>query len=245
MQGPIFRGNDNVAGPLHPSLVEEYPRGLSEQWLSELLPLPAGVYGVRVLPGPHWLSSGFAGDSEGSFGVVRPATASELQQWAGDAWDGGGDNPCPHCPRHCRAHHNVGGWHPVRSAAVDWLIPEGGFAAFYKAGDEGDYDLYFHPGDLAFPGAGFDAEALGRSCDEFERFYAALSGDPELGQRISGCEAVNLADRALRWLGSGASLQEVGESIFEYLEGDALVPRQLGRRVHRVVPGLVTAAPAA
>ena len=133
----------------------------------------------------------------------------------------------------------------MRSAAVEWCTPDGGFAAFYKAGDEGDYDLYFHPGDLAFPGAGFDAEALGRACDEFERFYAALCGDPELGQRISGCEAVNLADRALSWLDSGASLQEVGDSIFEYLEDDALVPRRLGRRAHRVALRLLTAAPAA
>ena len=116
----------------------------------------------------------------------------------------------------------------MRSAAVDWLIPDGGFAAFYKAGDEGDYDLYFHPVDLALPGAGFDAEALGRSCAEFEHLYTALSEDPELGQRISGCEAINLADPAVRQLDSGASLQDVGELIFEYLEEDAMVPRRLG-----------------
>ena len=69
---------------------------LSEEWLSELRPLSAGVYGVRVLPGPHWLSSGFAQQNEGSFGVVRPATSVELQAWAKEAW-GSENHPCPYC----------------------------------------------------------------------------------------------------------------------------------------------------
>ena len=81
---------------MYPSLVQEYPRGLSEQWLSGLLPLPAGVYGVRVLPGPHWLASGFHGDNEGTFGVVRPATYPELRQWAAEAFGSfGTNNPSP------------------------------------------------------------------------------------------------------------------------------------------------------
>ena len=191
MQGSIFRGNENVAGPLHPSLVEEYPRGLSEQWLSGLLPLPAGVYGVRVLPGPHWLASGFHGDNEGTFGVVRPAIYPELRQWAGEAFGSGGTRfkPCPHCLKNHRANHQVGGWHPLRSAVVEWQLPAGAQVRFYKAGDDGEYDLYFHPDDLALPGAGFDADALRRACSGFWSAYETRSNDSELTDDICECEA--------------------------------------------------------
>ena len=232
MQGSIFRGNEDVAGPLHPSLVEEYPRGLSEQWLSGLLPLPAGVYGVRVLPGPHWLSSGFGGDNEGSFGVVRPPTPIELAQWAaavggGDGWN----NPCPHCAEDIRLYHQLGGWHPSRSAVVDWQIPGGSFAAFYKAGDDGDYDLYFHPEDLVLPGAGYDPVTLYTSCADFNFAVFTVSGSLERARTISECEADRHVDPALRELGEGASVQSVADGILEYLEEEFSSSRQLGRRV--------------
>ena len=228
MQGAIFRGNADVAGPLYPELVEEYPRGLSEQWLSELRPLSAGVYGVRVLPGPHWLSSGFAGQNEDSFGVVRPATSLDLQVWAEAAW-GSDNHPCPHCT--CTSsYHQLGAWHPSRSAVVEWQIPGGVQVGYYKAGDEGDYDLYYHPADLARLGAGCDVEVLGRLCAGFEHFHAACSGGAELSRAISCCEARHLADPALRGLALGFSLQEVGETIFMHLQADAAVPRALGRR---------------
>ena len=119
----------------------------------------------------------------------------------------------------------------MRSAVVEWQTPAGASVRFYKAGDNGEYDLYFHPEDLTLPGAGFDAQALRRSCAGFEHFYAATSGDLELSRAISGCEAIRLADPSLRELALGASLPEVGESIFGYLAEDALVPRALGRRV--------------
>ena len=102
---------------------------------------------------------------------------------------------------------------------------------FYKAGDNGDYDLYFHPEDLALPGAGFDAQALRLACAGFSDAYAAMSVDLGLTRAIRECEAMHLADSALRQLEQGASLQEVGESLFGYLAEDALVPRVLGRRV--------------
>ena len=75
---------------------------------------------------------------------------------------------------------------------------------YYKAGDEGDYDLYFHPEDLALPGAGFDAEALARLCAGFERICTALSGDPGLSRAICSCETAHHADPALRRLSWGA-----------------------------------------
>ena len=218
---------------MHPSLLWEYPRmwwlsdEMSERWLSQLRPLPAGVYGVRVLPGPHWLSSGFAGQNERSFGWVRPAGELTLQSWAGDAWEIG-NLECPHCG--C-LYHQLGGWHPSRSAVVEWQIPSGVVISYYKAGDEGDYDLYYHPEDLELPGAGFDTEALRRACASFEEWHAGFSGSPELSRAISCCEACHHSDPALRQLASGASLQEVGENCFMHLRADAAVPRVLGRRV--------------
>ena len=149
-------------------LCGKYPCLMSERWLSQLRPLPAGVYGVRALPGPHWLSSGFAGQNERSFGWVRPATSQILHQWAEEAWHSE-NNPCPHCRSH---NHQLGSWHPSRSAVVEWQIPGGVQVGYYKAGDEGDYDLYYHPADLELPGAGFDAEALRRLCTSFEHFHA-------------------------------------------------------------------------
>ena len=228
-------GNENAAGPLHPSLVELYPRELSAQWLSELLPLPAGVYGVRVLPGPHWLCSGFGEINEGSFGVVRQATRGELQEWAVVARRPGGQHfSCPHCTLASRR-HNLGGWHPMRSAVVEWQahIAE---TYYYKAGDEGEYDLYFHPGDLGLPGAGFGARSLTHLAACFEQEYEALCGDPEGGRAIGSCEVHTQADPAAIALYFGTSMQEVGEDIFMRLKADAHVPRSLGRRVARQHP---------
>ena len=133
--------------------------------------------------------------------------------------------------KNSRLYHQVGGWHPSRSAVVEWQTPAGASVAFYKAGDNRDYDLYFHPEDLAPPGAGFDAQALRYSCARFDHFVAASSGSRERTRAISGCEATRLAGPALRDLALGCSLQEVADWILEYLQEDASVPRLLGRRL--------------
>ena len=159
----------------------------------------------------------------------------ELFEWAVQAR--GQDDQhffCPHCTRASRRHH-LGGWHPMRSAVVEWQahIAE---PYYYKAGDEGDYDLYFHPGDLGLPGAGFDAQALTHLAACFEQEYEALCRDPELGRAVGRCEVLIHADSTACALYSGTSMQEVGEDIFSSLVADTHVRRSLGRRVSHQHP---------
>lgn len=109
--------------------------------LSSLVPLPAGVWGVRVQPGP-----GF-GDVYHRFAtcmgtVLHPATA--VADWCRTVGESDVGPWCDDCE-----FHQLGGWYVGRSAAVMWDGDDRVF--YYRAGDEGCYDLaWIVPDDYAF-----------------------------------------------------------------------------------------------
>ena len=103
--------------------------------------LPPGVYGVRCCRGPAFVESGYGDESEGvgqdngRFGTSLIPGDSDLARWAAAIASG----------------NDVGHWSPWRSVVVRW-DESGGFTLddnrsaahhgyYYKAGDDGKYDV--------------------------------------------------------------------------------------------------------
>ena len=221
---PFLLGNRDCTGPLSEHLDDEFPAGIERDFRAGLVPLPAGVYGVRVLPGPHWLWSGWEGQNGRCFGIVRPPRQQELQDWARECAEGG-VRPCKKCKKNHRFFHQPWSFHPCRSAVVDWSsVPPS--TCFYKAGDEGFYDLFWNPGDLALPRVvGFQQAAIDAIMERFNVAMLASCGDRALCAAIERCEAEFLQDRALDALMGGYSLERVLRALDDFLERDQAVPR--------------------
>ena len=99
---------------------------------SPVVPLPAGIWGVKVQPGPDWEGAGFTFVAPAGT-VMHPATV--VDEWcAGAAGEIDVGLPCDVCESHL-----LGGWYVGRSAAVKWDGDDRVF--YYRAGDDGFYDL--------------------------------------------------------------------------------------------------------
>merc|ERR1712228_996529 len=134
-------------------------------------PLRAGIYGVRVRRGPDWYEYSHTqysrqswdhGGGPGSHGTVLRPNSDILKEWA-KQW-------CLHCDRHSDSFeknvtetHSGGGrccatlwkrlfgpksgWSPWRSAVVKWEWADStmndakAYTFYYRAGDNGGYDL--------------------------------------------------------------------------------------------------------
>ena len=111
-----------------------------------LAPCPAWLTGVRTTRGPSFCWSGFEDqdtlivDGHHAQGIARTRRPcmEDLQDWASEllgAYNQGID------PR--------GGWAPHRSIVANWLHPGAdNDGLYYKAGDEGLYDLSYWPLEL-------------------------------------------------------------------------------------------------
>ena len=106
-------------------------------------PCPPWAIGVRVWPGSTWEASGLAGQDvvrapDGSavrvLGITKAPDNTTLDTWSDYAIEA-----CEH------GFWAEGGWSPARSLWVEWgsqlFRPAQGPSFFYKAGDEGKFDL--------------------------------------------------------------------------------------------------------
>ena len=144
-----------------------------------------------MAPGPHWGSSGFGpqnsqkvdGESCPVFGKVLVPGKEILETWAEDIIEdltAGGDAS--------------GGWAPSRSLAVSWGLEAEGRELpdmlFYKAADDGEFDLQWWPesAEMTPPAA---LKTLERAHAQFMRICAEKK-DAEIGLMRSRCEQLNL-----------------------------------------------------
>ena len=110
-------------------------------------PCPPWAIGVRVWPGLTWEASGLAGQDvvrapDGSvvrvLGITKAPDKTTLDTWS--------DYVIEACEYGYLAE---GGWSPARSFWVEWgsqlFRPAQGPSFFYKAGDEGMFDLNYAP----------------------------------------------------------------------------------------------------
>ena len=110
-------------------------------------PCPPWAIGVRVWPGLTWEASGLAGQDvvrapDGSvvrvLGITLAPDKTTLDTWS--------DYVIEACEHGFLAE---GGWSPARSFCVEWgsqlFRPAEGPSFFYKAGDEGKFDLNYAP----------------------------------------------------------------------------------------------------
>ena len=110
-------------------------------------PCPPWAIGVRVWPGSTWEASGLAGQDvvrapDGSavrvLGMTKAPDKTTLDLWS--------DYVIEACEHGFLAE---GGWSPARSLWVEWgsplFRPAQGPSFFYKAGDEGKFDLNYAP----------------------------------------------------------------------------------------------------
>ena len=110
-------------------------------------PCPPWAFGVRVWPGPTWVSSGMEGQDvvrgpDGVLvrvlGITKAPGKSTLENWS--------DYVIEACEQGCKPN---GGWSPARSLWVEWgselFRPGQGPSFFYKSGDDGEFDLNYAP----------------------------------------------------------------------------------------------------
>ena len=110
-------------------------------------PCPPWAFGVRVWPGPTWVSSGMEGQDvvrgpDGVLvrvlGITKAPDKSTLENWS--------DYVIQACAEGFRPD---GGWSPARSLWVEWgselFRPGQGPSFFYKSGDDGEFDLNYAP----------------------------------------------------------------------------------------------------
>lgn len=146
----------------------------SSAWAaSHLVPLPAGVWDVKVQPGPDWE------DAMHTFiaptGTVQhPATV--VSDWCrGTAGDIDVGEPCDVCDRHL-----LGGWYIGRSVAVKWEGDDRVF--YYRAGDSGFYDLAWTVPE----GYEFDVASYLRTEDAYNEYMTTHY--PSRAQQVTHCE---------------------------------------------------------
>ena len=110
-------------------------------------PCPPWAFGVRVWPGPTWVSSGMEGQDvvrgpDGVrvrvLGITKAPDKSTLENWS--------DYVIQACEEGWRPN---GGWPHARSLWVEWdselFRPGQGPSFFYKSGDDGEFDLNYAP----------------------------------------------------------------------------------------------------
>jgi hypothetical protein len=163
------------------------------------VPLVAGTWGVRCLPGPAWENAP-QGATWGT--VLNPSTV--VHDWcagtAGDDYVGG---LCADLPPGAGT-HRLGGWFPSRSAAVAWDGFEGVW--FHKCGDDGQYDLkWYVPKNFVFDRTAYlDLEM------EYNNHLRTLY--PDAVQHVVACERVKMCS-GLRQLLRGDNINDVERAI--------------------------------
>ena len=131
-------------------------------------PCPPWGIGVRVWPGVTWEASGLAGQDvvrapDGSvvrvLGITKAPDKTTLDTWS--------DYDIMACQYGVLAE---GGWSPARSLWVEWgsqlFRPDQGPEFFYKAGDEGKFDLNYAPAQGPINVAE-GAQIMSRSLDQW------------------------------------------------------------------------------
>ena len=101
-----------------------------------VVPLPAGIWGVRCVPGPDWSDFPHT-HTVGTVLNPEPFLAEWCLGTIGKNYVGG---PCSRS-----AVHHLGGWFVGRSAAVLW--DDSDEVLSHKCGDRGEYDLAFNVSD--------------------------------------------------------------------------------------------------
>ena len=139
--------------PILPFSAQDQCPDWSQRHELGLRPVPAGCYGLRVCPGPDWDEGGFADQNEDSWGTTVTPNAADILEWVTQVWAEPRAPPGPGvCPfDRC---HGIGGWWPTRSTVVIWDA-DPNKRWYYRAGDEGGYDLAFVPSDQEFDVAAF------------------------------------------------------------------------------------------
>lgn len=140
---------------------------------SPLVPLPAGVWGVKVQPGP-----GF-GDSYHTH-VANTGTVLH-PDWVMEDWCGGtiGEIDVGQSCDECES-HMLGGWYVGRSVAVTWDGDDRVF--YYQAGDGGTYDLAWIVPD------GFEFDARAYMQVENAYFLYMMTRWPSRALQVAVCE---------------------------------------------------------
>ncbi len=157
-----------------------------------------GLYGVRCCPGRDWVEGGFEHQNEGGWGTALAPPPDIVQDWCDNVHGDGG--PCGRW----QPDHSQGGWWFSRSCYVVW---DSGESFFYRAGDEGCYDLAFDP-----EGVVWDIAAYRRVEEEFLRTLRRDCPGP-LFEHIKACEDGSMG-LALADLLAGGLLQGALDRIF-------------------------------
>ena len=164
-----------------------------------VVPLPAGVWGVRCVPGPDW---SYFPHKHTVGTVLNPEPF--LAEWcAGTAGTDCVGGTCSHSG----CGHQLGGWFVGRSAAVLWDdANDADDVCFYKCGDAGEYDLaWAPPDDFAF------------NCNEYVRVEAAFhrhcqSVWPRSASHVIQCET-GLRCRGLARMLAGEDVRDVVRAL--------------------------------
>ena len=165
----------------------------------DAVPFPAGIWGVRCVPGPAWANS----PRGATWGTVL-SPSSVVHDWcAGTAGDENVGGRCVGLLTG-EGNHRLGGWFLSRSAAVTWDGFEGVW--FYKCGDDGEYDLKWHvPANFVFDStAYFEVEMEYRN--HLQKFY------PVAAQHVVACELTRMCS-GLRQLLDGANVHDVERTL--------------------------------
>ena len=167
-----------------------------------LFPLPAGLLGARVVPGPHWCTRGVGEmQNEGGWGTVVACNRAETIEWA-ELAIGALENPGDPCGRHPR--HFLGAWYPSRSVVVQW---DTGRRFMYRAGDGGRYDLAFDVRTVQ------DFDTIGYlNMLHFVEGALFARCDAATLKHVTTCERAHMC-AGLRWLQAGSSVGTVANRL--------------------------------
>ena len=155
------------------SSVEESSTPVVSSRTSPLVPLPAGIWGVKVQPGPDF------GDAYHTLvantgTVLHPSVATE--EWCrGATGELDVGQVCDECES-----HQLGGWYVGRSVAVKWDGDDRVF--YYRAGDHGFYDLAWIVPD------GFEFDAIAYLQAENACYEYMATRSPSRALQVARCE---------------------------------------------------------
>jgi hypothetical protein len=160
-----------------------------------VVPLPAGVWGVRCVPGPDWSDFPLT-RTVGT--VLNPEAV--LAEWCDGA---AGKHHVGGTCRHSAA-HQLGGWFIGRSAAVLWDGDDEVY--FHKCGDGGEYDLAWAPPDDFV----FNVNGYARVEAAFHRYCQSVA--PRSASHIIQCET-RLRCRGLARMLAGEDARDVVRTL--------------------------------